>query len=1101
MSRTETRWLFDEIQSKIPAKKFYSPRIDAASLLFRPRLFDKCFKPRHQAANLILIESRAGNGKTTFVAQSLNHLQIPYIWYWIGLEDQDPMTFMAALYLSVQKKFPSFSVPLLEKVLEKGKGSQEDQQQFANVLLNNLDPISKQNSLYYVFDDIYKLKPFQESYQLFTYLVESAPPHLSFVLISRNRIFSSAQLNQTQRKVLRIRDDELSMTRMEIADFLNMSMHLPAPGAAINDLHNATEGWVMGISLFTQFLKQSKSELEWLTVSSLFAKLERSEIAKYFSNELVSALNEDTRLALFKAALLDDVPLNLARQLGDPADIEGLLRQFTKNNQFVRSLDDSDTLFSFHAVFHNYLMNRATQQFTKAQINDVYHAAAKFYTASGAYQEALNYYLKAGDYMAVENTLHDVGIELITTNRLNTLAAILHRIPSDTIAAYPWMTFFYGLVCMASAPHSALAHLEEARAGFIKQEDKRGEMLATGLIIHFHITIDALHNLARPLLARAETLFSVQKHELNIYFRANIAQIIAGGYCFLYFDMEKADRYAREALVLAEQNGLDDIQVTTRSIRGYQYLYQGKLNEMKAEMECAFELLNSPAVGDMSKRYLRFAHANQLAMAGDYHGYQYWKLQLSQLVADDFTGQSVLGPFMLIWDVNFAIAQGNLKKAAQLLGKGMASGFAAANPHIRSLFLHFRAYIHALNGLKTDAIADAQVSLQLRNVAGGKRFIIFNRVILGATYIQLNMQMQAQAVLSEAIDESVELKETALRCGADFQLARLHLANRNIDNAKKHIRNALSLMRENQYLLFYSWHHDSCRQMIAFAIHHSIEADYAQQLAAINLNSRFLTDGKEIPLLEVNTLGGTALKFKTEKVVESEAITPTQRSLLALLVSSPGQITSQAKIQLLLWPDEAPQKARSRIDNLISRFRKTLKGLVSPFDVKNYFIVEKGIVRMQHCRIDAIEFKKHIDRGLSLIKHGANWQACTEFFHALRRWNGKFMPETHLDGAPLDFSRDLVLKYIDISHHSAAILADINEIEEAIRIAENALSYDTINQPLVKLLYRCYVSAKDSVNAKRLLAQYQKELKALEISDTEVTQSLEACWKPDNLHS
>lgn len=96
------------IQHSIAANKFYPPRINKSQSIDRHTIIADRTGPDDSPGSLIIVEAQAGQGKTTLVHQYLEHSGIPYIWYQIGVEDNDPVVLLTALNLAFSRKIDNF---------------------------------------------------------------------------------------------------------------------------------------------------------------------------------------------------------------------------------------------------------------------------------------------------------------------------------------------------------------------------------------------------------------------------------------------------------------------------------------------------------------------------------------------------------------------------------------------------------------------------------------------------------------------------------------------------------------------------------------------------------------------------------------------------------------------------------------------------------------------------------------------------------------------------------------------------------------------------------------------------------------------------------
>lgn len=245
-----------------------------------------------------------------------------------------------------------------------------------------------------------------------------------------------------------------------------------------------------------------------------------------------------------------------------------------------------------------------------------------------------------------------------------------------------------------------------------------------------------------------------------------------------------------------------------------------------------------------------------------------------------------------------------------------------------------------------------------------------------------------------------------------------------------------------------------------------------------------------MPLLEIKILGNFNLKIAGRTILTAEDLTPAQRDLIALLLSEKNQKISQEKIQVALWPDSAPEKSRSKLDTLLMRLRKVLaKVLTCP--VNNYLKMHKGILFLENCRIDGVEFSLLAGEGLHHARTENIWRAENAFCKALRLWDAAspargdfFVGEaTNFYDQLLDLLAKTGLKY-------SVILAESDCIDEAINVLNKVLRIYRMDDRLITLLYTLYLRSGNMLKAKELMQQYRQTLRDQQYDRDEIDEML-----------
>ena len=1077
----------NDIMTRIPANKFYPPALDSTHYLPRKRLLQKLLHSNARNRRIILIEAQAGQGKTILAAQYLKRHSASFAWYQIGPEDGDPVLFLTSLFSCLMRALPGFQSPLLTQMINKGEVSPLEYPRFVNLLLGNLDKSLKKN-FYIVFDDLHLLEGAEISISLLGYLVRTAPQRLRFVLASRRPIGLDISTLRFERQTALVDNKELALNESEIAELYNEILQVPVTEETVRKLHRDTEGWVMGLILAATMEKSGQ-------ISS-GAELKKDHLLDYFHSETFTRIPKEMQRTLLKLSWLDKIPTVLAKLISEVPDIDLKLRELNRKNFFVRSLDNNGQFFRFHYLFQDFLQEHASNELLQDEIIHIHGQAATYYLEQGFSEKALHHFLKANDIDAVEKVLERDGLNLYASNRVVTLESILSKIPEKDRRQKPWMLLFTGLISMGKNPLVSLHYFKNARILFAQNQNDIGELLAITKMIDFHVYGDCLFNLGPPLLRRAVELFDQIHSKLQSLVQIQVALSISMGYCFFAGDIPQADRYSAIALRLAEEHDLDNFKLMAHFVRGMESCFIGKWNNCRGEIESAFALGESPHLTTMTRQYLMQLPVNFFAVSGDFDGLSTHVTWVRQVFEKNIIGRNAMEPVNILFSIDGLAGRGSLREAMEVVRQGLAFGFSADTPHMRSQFLHYRAYLSAIDGQRDDALAAADESLHLRAVAGGKIFVILNEMIIGGTYTQLGLADKARHHLKNALEGSIEMGEEYLRAGIYAHLATLNLHSDNLNAARDDIKSCLRLMKLNQYHHFFSWTPTLMRPVLEAAVKYGIEVEYARHLAIKRLGLAILSGGITIPLLEITTLGGLSISIDGRVALKSEDLTKNQREILAILISSPDCKVCQEKLQTVLWPDSPPEKARANFDNLLMRLRNTLGKTVKPHALKDYLSLQKGIIYLKNCRIDASEFFKEACLGLKHVRSKAFWQAGNDFYSAHEFWKGPFLPNGPSSEAVQHYRDMLERLFIESSCQWAKILSQTGKPDEANKVLASALQYDPGNDELVRCIYQLHIKNDRPAQALLVLREYKATLEKSDYSQEDIKEILDALPSP-----
>jgi LuxR family maltose regulon positive regulatory protein len=1076
--RSPVNPLFTELRGRVPANKFYPPHLDPEQYLYRGRLVEEILKGKGRSRRILLIEAQAGQGKTTLAAQILEQASARFAWYQVGPEDGDPILFLIALLACLMNGRPGFRSPLLEEMIRRGEISPLELLRYANLLLADLDRHLRKE-FWLVLDDLHLLEGAEASMGLLGHILNMAPPKVRFLLVARRPVGIELPALRCGKEIFRVGNPELALTRAEIAELFHDVLHIPLSVAKVRELHKVTEGWAMGLMLVGQTLERGEPSFSLKAAG-------REHLLEYFKSEVLAQVPSTLRRTLLRLCWLDRVPEALAERLSDVPNVRGKLLALSRRNGFLRQLDGEGTVFRFHHLFQDFLQEAARRELTREEIGEILDQAAAFCLEHHIPESAMGYYLKAGNFEALERVLETEGMALFGMGRTGTLMGILKGVPEETVRRRGYLSLFFGLALLNEDPPRALPHLQRAREVFEEGRNEVGELLALCQMINFLLYISCEYDQGTPLLRRAEEIYEKIRHLLDDRFQIEVLLNLAGGHSYFEGELDAACSFAQRALDLAEKHRLNSQVVIARFLIGMTNCFAGRWRVLIEEIEKTFIISGNPHLGSLIKLWLFYMALNYYAVSGDVEKFCRLADHSRETLKWNLVAGSAAEPFNVLFENDGWLGRGEIQKARGLVEKGLSLGMAAANSHLRSQFLHYQAYIASLSGNRETAISAAEESLRLRHLAGGKVFITLNEMIIGGTFAQLGMKEEAEAHLAKAIEGSEDLKEKFLRAGAFAHRAYLKLKTGASLEALEDIRGCLQCMGESNYTHFFSWTPQVMEPVLEMAVRYGIDVDYARYLAAERLNVAILEDGEIIPLLRIRALGGLAIAVGETVVLKAQDLTRGQRDLLAHLAAAPGQKLDQEKLQSDLWPESSSAKARSNLDSLLLRLRKLLDRALAPHSSRDYLSLQKGIVCLENCRIDAVEFAKKARKGLQHYRRNEFWQAGNCFYSAHQRWNGTFLPGGPSADAVREYRDYLDRLFVESSMAWGKILEKTGQIEEAIQVITKALVSHRTNDDLVRALYNLHIENGSAVKARTVLKDYREALRQEEFAPEEI---------------
>ena len=1065
----------------LPGDDTFSPPDPAPGLLQRRRTIDSLLR-RWRSRKVLLILAQAGQGKSTLAVQLLRESAHPFLWYRLTRRDEDPAHFLSTLLGALSRAIPGFHSPRLQEVLSGTDFPPQALAHHARILSDDLGlQLNREFSL--VFDDVHHLRHFPTTSGFIESLAENRPPWLKLLLIGRLHPFADRPFPGLM-EAATANHHELALTGQEIADLLAGIPGRSLSEGELQEIARLSEGWMTGVLLLGEALKNTDGSVEEDTL------LERAGVFDFFRTEVFEKLPRNLRSLLLKLSLLETVTPALAQISADPPAIGEAMGELAKQNCFLRRVDAPQEVFFIHPLFRAFLQKEAQEKISAEDRCAFLNRAAAAQEEANRKEEALELYLRSGNYPAAQKLVPRLGFEVLNSARLSSLGPALERLPENIEDSYPWLCYARGVVCMERSPPHALHHLQRALQGFVREGDDLGELLAVVHTIFFHLCIDARFRSGVPLLRRAESLYHKLAPHLNAASRAWVTQILAGGFGFCEGKMRPMEEYSSASLQEAAEAKLDNLLVGARVIRCYMHLFMGKWDSYRAEIEALPDNGSTHQISPIYHLFLRISRLNLLVWEGDFFSYSLQAEDLRRAATEDPIARTIIAPWILVWDVDLHIARGRFDAALDLLRQGLEWGEKTDNPHLIAMHLQYRAYLHALAGEKEECRAAVTETLRRRETAGGEWFALLNETICGGA-LALGGDPDAGKLLQGALERSRRLGEEFLRTGIHAHLALLALRSADRRSARKELRTTLRCLRKNRFTHLRCLPPFLLEELLREALREEIEIDYARKLAVERLERVLLPEGDTLPLMKIRTLGALEIEVNGTLIPE-KVLSAAQREILTLLLTRPDLQLRQEEIQCHLWPDSPPERSRSSLDTLLSRLRATLDPLIRPLGMKSYLTLSKGILRLENCRIDNHEFRLKAQQGLHHARKKEFWQAGNAFRAAFSLWRGPFLPESAEDAA--DLRETLAQLHVEAALAWSRILERGALPEENEKILTAALRQDRTNEVVIRRLYHHFIRNDRPRQAAGVLEDYRKALAQEGYSEEEIERVAEHFW-------
>lgn len=1026
----------------LDSSKYSPPCLPEEPLLPRQRIIGRVVRGMDGGCSCLIMEARPGQGKSVLCRQILDSLGCPYMWLHLSPADNDPAHFVASLACCL-RRFLADTGPEPD-----GLSSPDPVPGLVEWLRERV-----QQDVYLVFDDVHRLERSSRSFAVLRDFVEQVPPTVHLALLSRTPV----GLAPGKALPLRLRNSELALQESDVHELIEISGADASDLQLVRRIFDLTGGWIMGAHKLCLEVKNGR------TCHTKHAQ-PLHELYDY-ALRTVRAQPCCKPAVLERLAVLDEIPGSIAGQIAGDGEAALLLRSLAHQELFVHASSDEPDIFHLHPVLRQGLRNDAHRIVSDEDVRSAYRLASGYWRNQGDRLRELRYLIRAGEYPTFENRLVVYGFSLMD-RQSGELRALMEMLPEDIVASYGWIQFFLGLTRLDREPLQGLPLLKSALNVLCQRGDETGELLCLSHIISTHIITTGHYREGESMLERACQLFFNASECMDDEQTLLVVRSLAMGLCIFVADVDEAGRFAALGLGLARKLGKADLEASAFMVWGYIQIFAGNTMLSRDYLEKAYQFLFHPDTGMFTRLSIRMMLFNFLFHYGDFSNYFEQKDRLIAAVGQDLVDQSIAGPFCCVWEMDIALSRGRYAEVEVLADRCQAL-YPELSPHLESQVLQLRAVALARQGRGDPADLDRRAAA-LRDLAGGWYFITLQVILAGHVRILLGQTDSGLRVLRQGIDQACAMGMPYLEVGGRIHLAEAYVLAGQDALAKEEVRVALRLMRRNDYRHFWGWTPSGMRTVFSLAMRAGIESDFVRKLAADRLGCAVSVDGTVLPLLEIRSLGGLEIVHRGVSVLRAEALTPAQRELIGLLLSSDqGRISTEAA-WVQMWPDSPEDAARTKCDTLLSRLRKALDHALPGVAAGSYLARGRGMIWLENCSVDIDTFSALAHQGLRHVQLQEFWQARNALTKAYALWGGEFLPNIQSPEALRMRRSSLTRLFV----RSACALAELLHVDAgpgaAMDVMEKALRADSLNERLYATAYRI-AAAESPLAARRII--------------------------------
>lgn len=421
-------------------------------LVLRARLSD-ALERGIPVSRLVLITAPAGFGKTTLLGQWAGASQHRIAWLSLTDDDNDVEPFLRDLVTAWDAMQPGIMETPVGLLLSAMAPD-------IDAVLSAFITVGAEVSEHTVFvlDDCH-LVDRAPIYQAIAVLLEHLPPTLHFVIAARGEPLLPLARYRAHGEVLEFGAADLCFREEETRAFLNGQLPGGLSDEAVRAMQAQLQGWAAGVRLVCHAIRRRPEAARSLKISG-----RHRFIADYLDEEVLAALDRDTRQFLLQTSLLDQLSGDLCDATIEGCNSQQMLETLERDGLFLSALDDTREWFRFHPLFAAVLRERLQQEHAE-DVARLHSRAARWFLEHAMPEQAFGHAVAGSDVVLVTRIGEDYGVIKMESGELNIVARWLGMIPEPWFATYPLLDLLRVAYLIYTGEFEASVHLlEDAEA-------------------------------------------------------------------------------------------------------------------------------------------------------------------------------------------------------------------------------------------------------------------------------------------------------------------------------------------------------------------------------------------------------------------------------------------------------------------------------------------------------------------------------------------------------------------------------------------------------------------------------------------------------------
>jgi len=409
--------------------KLRLPRL-GKGIINRNRLLLKMRSFKERKATFVV--APAGYGKTVYINQFVDSVEVPFVWYQLDSFDNDPVQFFQYLISGLSAAVPNFQVDLPRFNPEDIKGDKK----YYNLMVSMINELENKagKGLIIVFDDFHLINE-QEILKFMEHFISYIPNTVHVIISCRYQPDLQFLKLKASGSIMEINQRDLEFNRAETAMLFRVIDENSLNKEYIKVIHSQMNGWALGLKLLKLAFEGSMSD----STDAAFLRA-KNEMFNYIFDELYIGLSPEIQKFLLYTSVLENMTPEACNYMLDSQDASKKLKYIERKNLFITAMGTGDmTSYRYHHIFRESLLGvLADKKF------EAFGRAGKYYLQSGAFEQAVECFRLANDNVMLIQSIEQAGQQMLQQGKLKTVEVWLSILSERGLLESPVLILLNG---------------------------------------------------------------------------------------------------------------------------------------------------------------------------------------------------------------------------------------------------------------------------------------------------------------------------------------------------------------------------------------------------------------------------------------------------------------------------------------------------------------------------------------------------------------------------------------------------------------------------------------------------------------------------------